>query len=142
MLAYSNRNTEHHPYAALVYGLYFTASAADPESSILDSASVCRPCSLLPHSSVAFLSHSLLLLHLFPPVLLKRQNVRSQVWWLVFVNPVVGDEEGSGKRKGRLWASQSSLLREPQVSLGNPVFKNKVDESGGMACRFVPGLCR
>jgi hypothetical protein len=41
----------------------------------------------------------------------------------VFINPVVGGGKGSDKREGLLSASQSILLWEAQVSLGNPVSK-------------------
>lgn len=74
--------------------------------------------------------------------------MRTRHQWLLFANPVAGGgegsggrTEGSGRREWLLSASQSSLLCEPQVSLGSPVFKGKMDESGSMTW-FVPGFYR
>lgn len=124
-----------HMRPALVYDLCFMSSAS---WTLLLSVDPLSPAMLTCGLSVSFT----LALHFFLPFLLKRENVRSQAWWLVFVNPAEGGGEDSGKREGLLLVSKSLFLCEPQVSLGHPVSKGKVDELGGRTCRFVPGLYR
>lgn len=72
--------------------------------TLLLSVDPLSPATLTCGLSVSFT----LALHFFLPFLLKRENVRSQAWWLVFVNPAEGGGEDSGKG-GALVGQQASL---------------------------------